>query len=98
VRLGPTIAKRRGWAAKNASMLLVVVDSRTNRRHVERLAATFHTSFPDRNVAVKRWLARPDARRPLHGLWFVTTESGAVVTQRVRNRRSVATHGAAPVL
>lgn len=95
VRLAPKIVASRGWAARNASALLVVVDSRTNRAHIDRLAATFTAAFPSRTVAVRRWLTTPDPGRPLRGLWFLNSGAEAVVTQRVRGRRRSSEHGRA---
>jgi len=94
VRLAPKIARQRGWRPACVSALLVVVESRTNRLHVSRLASTFMTSFPDRNVVVKRWIGDPDPSRPLRGLWFLHTGREAVATQRVRKGRSCAVRGA----
>jgi transcriptional regulator with XRE-family HTH domain len=92
VRLAATIARRRRWEGASVSTLLVMVDSRTNRTTVGRLAVTFGGAFPDRNVAVRRWLAEPEPDRPLRGLWFLNIGTEAVVTQRVRRRRVRARH------
>jgi hypothetical protein len=83
-RLAPKLARDRGWQAVVTSKLLVVVDTRTNRRYADRLSETFAVAFPQRTSAVRRWIAAPDRRAALHGLWFLTTGRDAVVTQRVR--------------
>ena len=92
VRLAPKIARSRGWAAARVATLLVVVESRTNRDRVARLGATFGNAFPHRNVAIRRWLSRPEQDRPLRGLWFLRIGTEAVVTERVRTRQEKSTH------
>ena len=71
-RLGLEIAKSRGWSGAAVAKLLVIRESRTSRRRVEAHATTFGTEFPDRALAVRRWLERPEASRPLRGLWFLS--------------------------
>jgi transcriptional regulator with XRE-family HTH domain len=93
VRLAPKLARDRGWSPSTVCVLLVVVDSRTNRRRVARLGATFEAAFPTRGLSVRRWLATPDPRAPIRGLWFLTSGSDAVVVQRVRARRALAMRG-----
>jgi transcriptional regulator with XRE-family HTH domain len=92
VRLAPKIARDRGWHVARTSALLVIVESRTNRATIERLAATFGGAFPDRNRVVRAWLSATEHERPLRGLWFLKSDSQAVVTQRVRPRRRPVTH------
>ena len=92
VRLAPKIGRDRGWSAAAISKLLVVVDSRTNRQRIEKLAMTFATTFPSRTWAVRRWLASPIASEPLRGIWFLRIGTQAVVSQRVRARRAPLTH------
>ena len=84
VRLAPVVARRLGWRQATTSRLLVMVDTRTSRRRVALLAETFEASFPDRAWAVRRWIAAPDAGAPLRGVWFLSSGSEAVATQRVR--------------
>ena len=59
-RLGPDIAKDRGWRPRHVSRLLVVGASATSRRRVARLAATYDAALPVRGADVRRWMARPD--------------------------------------
>ncbi|HET7029918.1 MAG TPA: helix-turn-helix domain-containing protein [Candidatus Limnocylindrales bacterium] len=84
VRLAPKLAHDRGWPVAGVGKLLVIVDSRTNRRQVARLAETFDAAFPIRSIGARRWLATPRPREPLRGLWFVTSGREAVVVRRVR--------------
>jgi transcriptional regulator with XRE-family HTH domain len=92
VRLAPEIARTRGWTARSVSSLLVVADSRTSRRRVDAIRATFDATLPDRAWAIRRWLDSPNAARPVRGLWFLSTESHPVGLQRVRARRTAPTH------
>jgi transcriptional regulator with XRE-family HTH domain len=87
-RLAKEIARKRGWDAASVARLLVIGDNRTARRRIDAHAATFGNAFPDRARDVRRWLAAPDVRRPLRGLWFLSGESHAVAKQRVRRFRS----------
>ncbi len=95
-RLAPAIARSRGWVAAAVATLLVIRDDRTARRRVEQHAATFGSAFPDRIARIRAWLRAPDARRPLRGLWFLSSESQAVARQRVRARRPSDERGSRP--
>jgi transcriptional regulator with XRE-family HTH domain len=92
VRLAPRIVRDRGWSVGSVAKLLVIVDTRANRLQIDRLAMTFATSFPSRTWAVRRWLASPTAVEPLCGIWFLRIGTEAVVSQRVRTRRTASTH------
>ena len=85
-RLALRIGRERGWEAGRVALLLVIRESRTARRRIEDHAAIFANAFPDRARATRAWIAQPDARRPLRGLWFLTGESQAVARRRVRDR------------
>jgi hypothetical protein len=70
VRLAREVAsKQLGWRATSVSRLLVLPEERTARRRVAEHATTFETSFPTRNVAVKRWLRAPGGS--ISGLLFL---------------------------
>jgi len=68
-RLARDIGHERGWDASMVGRLLVIADSSTSRRRVLALDRVFRTAFPERNIAVRRWLASPDG--PLSGLQFL---------------------------
>ena len=87
-RLALEIARERGWTAIAVSRLLVIRDDRTARRRVEQHAATFGNALPDRIARIRSWLRTPDARKPLRGLWFLSSEYQAVARQRVRGVRA----------
>ena len=86
-RLALQIARERGWSAVGVSRLLVIREDRTARRRIADHAATFANAFPDRARTIRAWLVRPDRSRPLRGLWFLSNESQADATQRVRRPR-----------
>ncbi len=93
VRLAIRIAQERGWQATSVARLLVIRDERTARRRIDSHRATFANAFPDRARAIRSWLAAPDGRRPLAGLWFLSPGPDAVARQRVRRRSAAAEHG-----
>lgn len=67
-RLASRVAADRGWDPAEVARLLVVGDSATSRRRVDRLAATYQVAFPIRGRAVIRWLRAPHG--PISGLLF----------------------------
>jgi transcriptional regulator with XRE-family HTH domain len=87
-RLAPQLAHERGWQSKYVGRLLVIGESRTSRRRVTGLPATFDTALPDRNVQVRRWIRNPIG--PLSGLLFLTialpggTKRASTARERVR--------------
>jgi transcriptional regulator with XRE-family HTH domain len=95
-RLAAGVAADRGWDVAVVARLLVVGDSATSRRRVERLAAPYQVAFPIRGRAVTRWLRAPDG--PISGLLFLSyaprrsASRSAPGRQRVRkrHRRAVA--------
>ncbi len=87
-RLAPELARQRGWEPSGVGRVLVLAESRTNRRRVESHRATFDAAFPQRTAAVKRWLAQPAAAPPFSGLWFIAGSGASTGRQRVRRRSS----------
>ena len=87
-RLAPQLAEKRGWETRNVGRLLVVSESRTSRRRVAALAATYDTALSDRNVDVRHWIRRPAG--VLAGLLFLTiastgsTKRASTARERVR--------------
>jgi hypothetical protein len=69
-RLGARIARERGWTCSNVSRVLIVGESRTSRRRVERHASMFDAAFPVRGRAVTGWIRRPTGA-PISGLLFL---------------------------
>lgn len=95
-RLGARIARERGWESRAVSLVLVIREDRTARRRIEAHAAIFGTAFPDRALAVRRWIARPDGRATIAGLWFLSGDDHAVARHRVAAERRVANRGVTP--
>ena len=86
VRLAREIALQRGWSPVAAGKLLVIGDTRTSRRRVEVMAATFEATVPDRAIAVRRWIALPTASAPLRGLLFLPVDHGLTTRHRAPRR------------
>ena len=82
-RLAPIVARGLGWAVAGIARLLVVSESRTSRRRVEAHRALFKAALPARTVEVRRWLAHPDARTTLRGIWFLSSGRPAAARHRV---------------
>ena len=82
-RLALAIAAERGWSGSRVARFLVVGESRTARRRVEALSATFEAAYPLRGRAATAWVNDPDGQveaermsriRPglVSGLFFLT--------------------------
>lgn len=90
VRLAPSIVRERfGWEPESVGRLLVLPASTSARRRVARHRALFDRVYPDRNIAVRRYMRRPGTG-VINGLWFApeTTDrrgrSGIGPRKRVR--------------
>jgi transcriptional regulator with XRE-family HTH domain len=83
VRLAPRIAPAE-WRPRTVSVMLVVGESRTNRRRIEALGATFAAAFPDRIATIRRFIADP-GDRVLRGLWFLSAVTQANARHRIRH-------------
>jgi transcriptional regulator with XRE-family HTH domain len=90
-RLADVIGRSRGWEPRIVGRLLVVADSSTSRRRVLDLAGVFGSAYPDRAIAVRRWLKNPVGR--LCGLQFFPiahrdgTRRGPAARERVQRVR-----------
>ena len=91
-RLAAKIAADQGWVCRHIARLLVVGDSATSRRRVERLASTYAAAFPLRGLPLRRWLRNPAGR--VSGLLFLSyahptrTNGSSATRDRVRRPRS----------
>ncbi len=65
----PLLARERGWRALSVGRVLVVVDTTTIRRTVQRYAGTFDAALLERTIGVRRWLRRPAGS--IAGIWFL---------------------------
>jgi transcriptional regulator with XRE-family HTH domain len=88
-RLAPAIARERGWYPDTVARLLVVWDTRTNRRRLGAHDATVRAALPAGTRDVTSWLAAPSSPG-VRGIWFVTDGRPAdgIVVRRHRVRIS----------
>lgn len=90
-RLGPEIARARGWDVRTTARVLVLWDTRTNRRRITAHEASVRAALPSGTREVLSWLRDPAGPAPA-GIWFVTDVRGmdgmGVRRQRVRVRRA----------
>ncbi len=92
VRLALQIAREQlGWQATSVSRLLVLPEDRTARRRVAEHSTTFETTFPARNVAVKRWLQAPTGS--ISGLLFVSDAQHADKRRGIEAVAATTSHG-----
>ena len=84
VRLAPRFVPE-AWRPAVVGALLVVEDTRTNRRRIASLGATFGAAFPDRIVVIRAFLRAPRADAALRGLWFLATSPAPIARHRVRS-------------
>ena len=92
-RLGPAIARDRGWSPVRVGGWVVVADTRTNRRRLADHRSVLRTAFPDDGRAVRGWLRNPD--RPVSALSFLPDERAAHLTRASDRRRRVRVAAAA---
>jgi transcriptional regulator with XRE-family HTH domain len=85
-RLGPRIARERGWEPAGVARVLVLANDRTNRRRVDAHEAVLRAAFPLRGVAVNRWLRDP--RGPISGLLFVSGVPELNARHRIPGRKT----------
>ncbi len=75
------IQERVGWRPEHLAVLLVLIDSRTNRDRVARVAPLLRSALPAGNVEVRRWLKEP--RGNVNGIWFVRVSRGRTTNRRL---------------
>jgi transcriptional regulator with XRE-family HTH domain len=90
-RLAPELAAGRAWDVRSVARVLVIWDTRTNRRRLERVGQTVRALLPGGSRDVQRWLRDP-AGPAVSGVWFVPDARHAdaigVRRQRVRLPRT----------
>lgn len=84
---GDIVRERFGWEPLNTGRLLILPDSSTTRRQVERHDALFRRAYPQRNVEVRRLLRRPTS--PLAGIWFVSDTTAVRGRARMVARKRI---------
>jgi transcriptional regulator with XRE-family HTH domain len=77
------VGERFGWAPTRVGRLLVLPDSSTNRRRVDRHSMLLHRAYPTRNIGVRQLIKVPGRAKALDGLWFVSD------TRDVRGMRPI---------
>jgi transcriptional regulator with XRE-family HTH domain len=82
-RLGPRVARDRGWQPAAVAAWLIVADSATNRRRAQAHGSMLRTALPVDGRSMPAWLRRPSA--PIGALSFWSDSRG------VRTRRGFAT-------
>jgi len=86
VRLPPAIVMERfGWKPLVVARVLVVPESMSVRRTIERHQAVFDAAYPSRARELLAWLRNP--ARPISGIWFLSRKPRGVV-RSVRSGRS----------
>ncbi len=86
IRLASRIGEPRGWTARRVAALFVIGETRTSRRRIEAHSETFGARAPDRIVAIRRFLARPDLHDPIRGLWFLPFRTRTTARHRASRR------------
>lgn len=86
LRLSRTIARERGWEVEQVSGWLIVLDTRTNRRHVAQHRALLRSRFPDDGRQLRPFLREP--HESTMGLAFMPDSSGQGVGRSGSGGRS----------
>jgi transcriptional regulator with XRE-family HTH domain len=85
IRLARAIAARRGWRAAAVSGWLIVLETRTNRRHAAQHRELLRSRFPSDGRALTGFLADPSA---VSGMAFWPDSSGGGVGTAAARGRS----------
>jgi len=86
-RLASEIAAGRGWNPLQVATLVVVADTRTNRRRLADHRGVLRAAFPDDGRGVRGWLRSPG--RTISALTFLPDERAAHITRASDRRRRV---------
>jgi transcriptional regulator with XRE-family HTH domain len=93
-RLARAVGEERGWSPRVVGRLLVIGESATSRDRIRTHAELFGAAYPQRSVAVRRWLREPAG--PLAGLLFLRNSQGAGSTRQITGRQRVRRRGEPP--
>ena len=85
-RLGPEVARDRGWQADTVSGWVIVGQGRTNERRVAEQRALLRTAFPQDGRAMSAWLRDPAGAVSALSIWPYAIPGGA--SSRGRHRVS----------
>jgi hypothetical protein len=91
-RLGPAIARERGWDPGAVARVLVVWDTTTNRRRLAAHAESVRTALPAGSREILAWLRDP-VGPPVAGVWFLPNARGVSAMGVRRQRVRVARQG-----
>jgi hypothetical protein len=86
-RLAARVARDMGLSAMVVSTWLVISDTSTNRRRVERFGALLRARLPADGRSVTRWLLEPAG--PIAGISFFSDFSHGGLNQKSASRRRV---------
>ena len=92
-RLGPSIARERGWEPVAVARILVVADTSTNRRRLARFGSIVDAALPAGTWQVRRWLESPSGPG-VAGVWFLADAPRAGNNPGGRTRIRVSGSGA----
>lgn len=91
-RLGPRIARERGWDSRSTSRWVIVSDSRTNWRRARTHQAVLASAFPMDGRSMRAWLRRPVGSVSALSFWTDVAGGDAstrlVTVRRVQPRRT----------
>jgi hypothetical protein len=99
-RLGPRIAREKGWTVRDVSCWVALRDTPSNHRRLAAHASVLRNAYPDDGRRVRGWLLRP--RGTISALSFLSdshTRSASAASagvQRVRRRSSSVADRAGP--
>lgn len=86
-RLGPKIAKDRGWYPRAVATWLIIAEGTTNRRRIADHSALVRAALPANTRAMRRWLLSPAG--PIAGLSFLPYANPRGVKQQLRGGQRV---------
>jgi transcriptional regulator with XRE-family HTH domain len=75
-RLGPAVARERGWDPSGVARVLFLMEGRTSRRRLVTHAAIFAAAFPIQGRAALAWLRAPTLP-PISGLVFMAVRGAS---------------------
>jgi transcriptional regulator with XRE-family HTH domain len=88
VRVAPEMSRKRfDWDVRSVGWLLVMPESSTLRRRVERHPSLFARVFPARGSEIRRWLRQPAGG--IAGLWFLSPSGRSTVIRGRGGRNRV---------
>ena len=94
VRLGPEVAGARfGWVPRTVSRMLIVPQTSTAWRALQRHEAVFDRAYTLRGHELARWLETPTTA--VSGVWFLSHTKPAGGRRELTSRRRIRVRGAA---